>query len=171
VPDERPFVVYADEAVVEILGTEFNVQAYEVQAYEEEEEIQVVVTDGRVAVRHIDAPEDQAAFLERGDMASLRRNGTSSLSVIRDVDLRRHLGWLEYRLEFDGASLDQVVKRLERWYNIDINLADPSLSDIIFTGVFEGESVYEVLQTLQISLDLEYEIQGQEVTLLPRISD
>lgn len=158
VRDGRPFFVHADDAVIEILGTEFNVLAYE------EEEIQVVVSGGKVSVRHQDANESNAAFLERGDMASLKRGGNELPSVTHNVDLERHLGWLDYRLEFDATPLEKVAKRLERWYEMDITLADPSLSDLRFTAVFEDESIDEVLDALQLSLDLEYEIQDRQIT-------
>lgn len=159
--DDRPFYVHTDETVVQVLGTEFNVKAYQ-----EEEEIRVVVAGGKVAVRRQDAPEDEA-LLEKGEMASLRQNGNGVLSVTRNVDLKRHLGWLEYRLEFDSTSLAQVSVILERWYGIDITFADPGLTELRYSAVFEDESIDEILQAMKLSVGLEYEMQGREVTFYP----
>lgn len=159
-PGERPFFVYADEAVVRIVGTKFNVQAYE-------ENVEVVVAEGKVAVGFSDTRGMEESLLEKGDMAEIPRQGDGRISVTRQADLQRHLGWLEYRLEFDAAPLEKVAKVLERWYKMDIQFSDPSISDLRFTAVFEDESVYEILQALKLSLDLEYEIEDRNVVFYP----
>lgn len=162
VRDGRPFFVYADEAVIEILGTEFNVQAYQ-----EEKEIQVVVADGEVSVRSSLAPGEEPAVLEQGEMASLTRDGNAILSISHDVELQRHLGWLDNRIFFDETALEHVIRKLERLYGIDIRLTDSSLAKLKLTATFEDESIHEVLRVIEIALELEYEFHGRTVLLSP----
>lgn len=154
----RPFFVHTDEAVVEVLGTEFNVQAYE------EENIEVVVADGKVAVRSENHSSDEVVNLVRGDMASLRRGEDGIVSVTRGVDVARHLGWLEYRLNFDNTPMNEVTHKLERWYGVNIEFNDPSLAELKFSATFEDESIHEVLRVIEIALDLNHEIEGRSIT-------
>lgn len=157
IPDGRPFYVMAGDLVVQILGTKFNVHAYEY------EPVHVVVAQGKVSVRHHEAVDDEAEILERGSMATLRQDGSGLLSVESDVELQRFLGWLEHRLEFDATPLDKVIMKLERSYGIDIELTEPSLRDLRFTAEFENETIYEILEVIQFSLDLEYTREGRHV--------
>ncbi|MEX2404350.1 MAG: FecR domain-containing protein [Balneolales bacterium] len=156
--DGRPFLVHTDEAVIQVLGTEFNVQAYDV------EQVQVVVADGKVAVRSASAPDAGDAILERGDMAQMHDGGHDFI-ITHEVDLQHHLNWLEHRLSFNDVPLEKVVRELERWYNVDINLFDPKLKDLRFTADFENEPIREVLGIMKYSLQLEYEVDGREITL------
>jgi len=160
--DNKPFLVRTDGVTIEILGTEFNVRAYG------EESIQVVVAEGKVRVLPTGKSDMKAADLERGDMAKLNRSGDEEFSVLHDVDLHYHLGWLEYRLTFDEANMAQVVRQLERWYGIEIWLSDPVIADMTLTANFEDEPVHEVLRVIKLALNLEYKIQGREITFYLR---
>jgi len=158
VRDGRPFYVYAGETITQVLGTEFNVKAYE------EEELRIVVSEGKVVVRRHESPEVEEALLEKGDMASLQRNGKSVLSVARNVDLQPHIGWLDYRLEFDSTALAEVSAILDRWYGVDITFTDPGLAELRYTAVFEDESIEEILQAINLSAGLEYTMQDRKIT-------
>lgn len=159
--DVRPFFVFADEAVIEILGTEFNVAAYE------EEEIRIVVAGGKVSVRH-SAMEDHSVLLERGDMASMNRNTPGAVVVTRNVNLERHLGWIENRLEFEAEPLGQVVRNLERLYEVEFHLSDDTLSELRLTAVFTNESIDEILEAIKYSLSIDYRIDNRNVFLSPQ---
>lgn len=159
-PDDRPFYVFAENTVIRILGTEFNVNAYA-----GEEAVEVVVTDGTVAVGFA-GPSGESAILNRGDMARLLRN-EDLLSVTQGVDVTRYTGWLEYRLEFEDLPMKEVATRLERWYGVEIRFADPATGEKRLSASFQEESIQEVLRVLQLSLDLEAEIGGRTITLRP----
>ncbi|MEX2639677.1 MAG: FecR domain-containing protein [Balneolales bacterium] len=159
VHDNRPFLVLTDDAEIQILGTEFNVQAYN------QERVQVVVADGKVGVRSRISGEVDDAVLERGDMAQLYREGNGEFEISHDVDLKRHLGWLDHRLEFNDVPLEEVARKLERWYRIDIQVSDPDYNDLRFTATFDDEPITEVLSAIKYSLQLEHEFQGRLVTL------
>lgn len=160
--DNRPFFVYTDGVAIEILGTEFNVKAYG------DESVQVVVAEGKVRVLPVNTADQQAVELERGDMARLDRNGIDAITIIHDVDLQHYLGWLEYRLTFKEAKMAQVIMQLERWYGIEIEIADPEIAEMTLSANFVDETVQEVLQVIKLALDLEYDIEGRKVTFYPQ---
>ncbi|MEX2573628.1 MAG: FecR domain-containing protein [Balneolaceae bacterium] len=161
--DDRPFFVYANGAVVQILGTEFNVQAYE-----EDEEVRVAVARGKVSVGFSDNDDVESALLEGGDLAQLKHEG-SLLSVTHGTDLGRHLEWLENRLTFDNASMEEVATKLERWYGVEIEFSDPGLAEMSISATFDDESIHEVLRILQLSLDLDYETEGQKIIFTEKL--
>jgi len=157
--DERPFKVYAEGAEIEILGTEFNVTAYR-----DEEGLQIVVAEGVIDVSYADGNEisRDIAQLGRGEMVEIQRS-TGSFSLTHDVDLAYHLGWLEYRLEFEDKPAGEVARTLERWYGIDITFSEPELADLRLTASFNDDSVQEVLRVMELSLGLGTETEGRAV--------
>lgn len=158
--DARPFIVKADEAVIEILGTEFNVYAYE-----DREDIKVVVAEGMVSVRSDRAPYEYSASLGKGDMATLKRGSEGDVNVTQNVNLRRHLGWMEYRLNFDNIPLSHVASTLHRWYGVDIEFENDQLRDKTLTADFEDASIHEVIRVIEIALNVEHEMKGRKITL------
>ena len=164
--DERPFRVYAEGAEIEILGTEFNVTAYR-----DEEGLQIVVAEGVIDVSYADGNEisRDIAQLGRGEMVEIERS-TGSFSLTHDVDLAHHLGWLEYRLEFEGMPAGEVARTLERWYGIDITFSEPELADLRLTASFNDDSVQEVLRVMELSLGLGTETEGRKVTFFRKES-
>src|SRR5436190_8511652 len=156
----RPFRVHAAGTVTEDLGTQFVIRSYATDAA-----VRVVVASGRVAVRRQDVPAEGLALV-RGDLALVGSAGIPK--VTGNVDLDAYLGWTNGRLEFHGAALGDVVRELERWYAIEIVLADSSIVSVPFTGSFKNQSVDEVLDAVARSLDLAYRRQGDTVRLVPK---
>jgi transmembrane sensor len=176
--DARPFIVATDRGqMIEVLGTEFNVQSYR------DEPFRVVVSGGVVSVHEVasrqavgqagqvvltpDELQDsgQGIRLERGQMMT-EQDG--SVQVYRDVDLSRHLAWLEHRLVFEDTPLSQVARELERWYRVEVVLSEPAHEDLRVSATFENEPLYEVFRSLSLSLNLDYEIQGRQIVFSDR---
>lgn len=162
-PEERPFLVYTDKFVVRITGTEFNVRSYK-----DDGEKSVVVTEGSVSVEIGDGSHGKVVHLSRGDIA--RWSQTTAEEGMFSIDNALdgpYIGWLQNHLEFDATPLKEVSRELERWYNTDIRLSDPDLGGMRLTADFENESLYEVLEVLRFTLDLEYEIDDRVITISP----
>ncbi len=156
----RPFRVHAAGTVTEDLGTQFVIRSYATDTA-----VRVVVASGRVAVRRQDSSADGLP-LTRGDLALVGPAGRPK--VTRNVDVDAYLEWTSGRLEFHGAALGDVVRELERWYAIEIVLADSSIASVPFTGSFKNQSADEVLDAVARSLDLAYRRQGDTVRLVPK---
>lgn len=164
-PQERPFLVYTEKFVIRITGTEFNVRSYK-----EDGEKSVVVTEGSVSVEAGDGGHGEVAHLGQGDIA--RWSQATSEEGVLSIDHAQggpYIGWLQNHLEFDATPLNEVVRELERWYNTDIRLSDPDLGSLRMTADFENESLYEVLEVLRVTLDLEYETDDREITISPKL--
>jgi len=170
-PDsQRLLRVHTAGSVTEDLGTAFVVRAYADQIATE-----VVVAEGRVALWRADTtaasrgrgpPPDAPPTLVLGarDLGRLDRSGVVTLR--RGVDVGRHLAWTRGVLAFDGTPLGDVVLTLERWYNVEIRLADSALAMRRVTATFTTEPIDLVLKRIALTLGLGVERAGGSVLLL-----
>jgi ferric-dicitrate binding protein FerR (iron transport regulator) len=158
--DKSPFRVHAAGLLAEDLGTEFVVRAYPEGA------TTVVVASGSVAVHGDSVPTPSGITLTAGQLG--RMDAVGRLTVRRDVDVSAHTAWTEGRLEFDETPLSQVAHELERWYDLDITIADSSLGDAVLTASFENQPLNEVLSVVTRTLDIRYTRTGSHVRFSAR---
>jgi ferric-dicitrate binding protein FerR (iron transport regulator) len=83
------------------------------------------------------------------------------------VEVQQHLGWLDRRLHFNETPMHEVTKKIERWYGVDIRFSDTNLANLRLSATFEDESLQEVLRIIRLALDLEYNMDGSEITFSP----
>lgn len=159
----RPFVVRAGEATTRVLGT-----AFDVSAYADDEETRVVVKEGRVAVRSSrqnPSAAEQDVVLVRHQMGRLLRSGEHV--VRKGVRVDQHLAWMDGQLVFEDASFEEVTRKLERWYGLDVTLgastaAPPGHLNARFA---EDQPLDEVLSVIATAFGLEYErVRRKHVT-------
>lgn len=154
----NPFIVELDQASVTVLGTVFDVRAFE-----EDKEVMVGVVEGAVSFNSRGAMRD-TVVLRRNHIGSLR-DGT--LSVRSHADLAAYLAWTEGRLVFEKAPFDLVERELERWYNVEVDLeADPRRVDLL-TVAFKDEPLGEVLNVIASTLRLEYRRDQRRIEFFP----
>lgn len=150
---KKPFIVDVEKLSVEALGTAFNVNAYEPAS-----EIDVVLIEGKVAVRaETDEKSGTEVILEPNQLA---RYDVAENNLLKEQvsDAGKYTGWTEGKLVFLDDPIMEVVRRMENWYNVDIQLKDERLKDYRFTGTFVNESLEEILNTLSLTSPLHYEI-------------
>lgn len=158
----RPFIVHAKNASVRVLGTAFNVRSYA-----NTEKTRVAVSEGKVALRASPKIEDAEArdtttvLLPR----SLALASEQGMDVVReDVDLSRELAWTEGELVFEDASFEEVVRKLERWYDIQADVEVCNEEVVGLNATFEDAALHEVLQNVTAALNLKYRRDGRTVT-------
>ncbi len=140
----NPFLVSTVYGEVEAKGTSFNVKAYPGDLFE------TTLIEGSV---HIEADKGHEVDLIPGSHAIYTHNGFS----VTPVDTKIYTSWTEGRLIFRKEYLPQMAKRLERWYNIKIELDnDKRLKDIHYTCSIEMESFSEVLNLLKVTASVDY---------------
>lgn len=154
VKNATPFRVMTQFGDVEAKGTSFNVNAYA------DENFQTTLLTGVVVVT--DRLTGGSVSLQPGQQAL---NVGKELKV-NDVETDMFSSWKDGKLIFRNEYLPMVTKRLERWYNVKIDLAkDKRLSDISYTGVLEMESFSEVLQLLKVTAPIDYRYDEQTRTI------
>ena len=158
----KPFTVRAREVFVEALGTIFSVSAYP-----EEEEVAVAVTEGEVAFRMQQRADQEAMLLASNQVGIINADKGSKRRLRGSDEVSRYLAWTERRFVFDETPLEQVVHDLERWYDVEIDLAEATLAHRQLTATFEEEPLREILKTIALTLDVQYRWEQQKVTLYP----
>ena len=162
-PDpDRPFIVQTESASVRVRGTAFNVRGYP-----DEDEVAVAVAEGGVAVQpQHDGDDPTGVELGAGEVG---RMGTADTTVqTRVADVTAYTGWTEGRLVFEDAPLQDVARRLERWYDLEVRIRDPSLRSLQLTASLKSRSVENVLDVITASLGIRYRIDHRSVLLGPR---
>jgi ferric-dicitrate binding protein FerR (iron transport regulator) len=148
-----------------VLGTSFNVEAYP-----DDGKTQVAVAEGEVALRSNAGSKmsrDSAAAstevqLRSQSLGIATQQGLHA--VRRGVDLSGRLAWTEGRLVFEDASLEEVARRLERWYGLQVEVQVSPDNVVGLNATFKDESLSEVLQSIAVALELKYERERDTVT-------
>ncbi|HBL74107.1 MAG: hypothetical protein A2W90_22630 [Bacteroidetes bacterium GWF2_42_66] len=144
---KHPFIVSADEIFVRATGTEFNVLSCE-----DEDEIRVILKEGNVAI--LNAEHSELKQMTAGCQVNyLKTKDAINYSKINAED---YAGWIEGKLIFRNASMAEVVSRMERWYGIDIEIADEELLQLHFKATFIDENIEEALKLLQSTATFNY---------------
>lgn len=91
----------------------------------------------------------------------------SRLHYLVDDSTSVETSWVKNKLAFEGETLEQVAGKIERWYAVDIQITDEALKQVEYTGVFEDESVEEVMNALQLTGNFRYTIDKKGITIRP----
>lgn len=119
---DQPFKVDIDEkASLEVLGTQFNINAYSDEPY-----IAATLTKGAVKVIN----RKQSAILSPGQQA---RISTKGMNVLKDADTVLAIAWKNGLFQFEEAPLDEVLRQFARWYDVEI-IMEHNDPDILFSG-------------------------------------
>lgn len=112
---QTPFRINVDgRAMIDVLGTDLNVNAYANEAY-----IRTTLINGAVRVAAGQSTRaSEAVVLKPGQQAQLSTDG--GIKLVKDADIEKVIAWKDGLFNFDGATLEEVMKQLERWYDIEV---------------------------------------------------
>lgn len=151
---ENPFVVNTSLINVKVLGTEFNLKAYS-----DEKSVAVTLVNGSLQVSNRESTE----MITPGQKA-LYDKKSHSLTVNNLSDLAPETEWMNGRLVFRNASLEDLERQLERWFDVEIEFSDELVKTRRFSGTLERESILEVISYFGISQYVDYKIKGNVIT-------
>lgn len=155
-PDpQRPFVISSGAARVAVVGTTFNVSAYKNDA-----QLTVTVETGVV---ELSGPASKKLVLKPGDAGTFTKSdGSLSLQTNPDVNYK---SWSTRHIEFDGTSLQDVVKTLNRTYGANITITGPIADNCVVTVTFDQQTLEAVLRVLETTLNLTYRVNGNSIEI------
>ena len=154
-PGSSRFVIRAHAGIVTVLGTKFNVRAWE-----HTKVVEVAVSEGRVSLRREKTPEDEAVTIEEGRLSRLEEGLPSSPEA---VDIVKHLSWLIRERHYENRPLYEVLDQMERWYALSFVLPDPSAALNRVTVYIENRPVEEILDMLALVNGFAYDLIGRRV--------
>lgn len=145
--EKRPFEIAAGKSSIRVLGTSFNIRAYQ-----DEEYLEVILQSGKVEFSN-PAQKDKIV-LKPSEQLTLRNEKLK----IRSVDALKYKAWTNGELIFRGDNMAEVARRIERWYNVDVEIADEDLSQFSFRATFENEPLEDILNQLSMTSPIGYKI-------------
>ena len=147
---KRPFIVSTPEINVKVLGTKFNIASYE-----NEKTVEVVLEEGKLLLNEVGM--NKSFTMKPNDLIVYNKvQKDFSTEVIQP---QKYVSWKEGKLVFRNDPLNVVARRLERWYNIDIEVNVNSGEDIRWRATFLDENLTDVLNLMKRSLPVDYRIQ------------
>ena len=150
-----PFKVEVSGLEINVLGTHFNVNAYE-----DEVTTKTTLLEGSVQIKK----GTSAAVLEPGQQAQLGKNG--EITMVGGFDLEEVIAWKNGLFSFNGADLPTIMRQLSRWYDVEIQYKG-EIPKRRFTGqVFRNLKLSEALKVLELN-HVHFEIEGKRLTLIP----
>ena len=150
---ERPFYVNTPNGLsVYVYGTQFNVTAYEDDDY-----IETVLEKGKVNVK---VPGQKEVVLTPGER--LLYDKQTCQTQKDQVDVYGKIAWKDGKLIFRNASLEDIIKRLERHFNVDIEFDNHLGKEYSYRATFRTETLTQILDYLAKSANLKWKIQTPE---------
>jgi ferric-dicitrate binding protein FerR (iron transport regulator) len=148
-----PFYVNTPDGLkVYVYGTKFNISAYADDPY-----IETVLEKGRVSV--ITPTQDTIAI---SPSESLLYDKQTQALTHQQTDVYSKTAWKDGKLIFRDASLEEIFKRLERRFNVDISFSNRTKKEYKYRATFRGETLTQILNYLSRSANLRWQIEEQE---------
>lgn len=156
----QPFIVKANGIEIQVLGTSFNVNAYE-----DETAIKTTLISGRVKLIN---NTTSSAILKPGQQAIVTypelAKGPRQLLILNNPDIEQTLAWKNDLFNFNKSDLKTVMRELERWYDIKVKYEGP-VPPIIFKGEMDrGVNLSDVLQFFS-KMGIRFRLEGRILTV------
>lgn len=155
---DKPFVVTVDNINIVALGTTFNVMAYP-----EENRIETSLIEGRVELQ-LTVGKKSSTVLEMNPediIIYTRDNGEVTRLTIKDD---RYFSWKDGKLVFTAEPMSEVVKKLNRWFNADIEILDPRVEGLTLTATFINENLTQVLDLISMVSPVKYVVSERDIS-------
>jgi ferric-dicitrate binding protein FerR (iron transport regulator) len=159
-----PFVVNVnDKEEVMVLGTHFNINAYD-----NESNIHTTLLQGSVKIgNRQSAIGNNTVILKPGQQASLSQTSQPSQSIpVQTVDVDKVMSWKNGLFNFEGASLGEIMRQLERWYDIEVSY-QKGIPAVEFEGKMTRDVPLNDLLTMLERSDIHFKVEGRKLIVLP----
>jgi transmembrane sensor len=139
------------------MGTQFNVNAYD-----DEPSMKTTLLEGSVKV----ILKDQKAILKPGQQAVTK--STSSSIIVQNADLDEAVAWKNGYFKFEGEDLQSVMRKVSRWYNVDVTYQGNFGDNITFLGeVSRSKNISAVLKIMEATGNVHFQVTGRRVVVMP----
>lgn len=165
---QMPFRVNVNgKAAIEVLGTHFNVNAYDNEAA-----TSTTLLEGKVKVAETDSQlsTPDSRLLQPGQQAQVvHRSSTGGAGVLvikNNVDVNKVMAWKNGLFNFEGASLGEVMRQIERWYDIEVAY-EKGIPHIEFEGKMTKDVPLKDLLIMLEKSDIHFRIEDRKLIVLP----
>lgn len=154
--EKHPFIVEMNDLQINVLGTSFNVRTYPDEDY-----IQVSLVEGSIKLKSKKSDTWQYLKPEQQLVYSKKSGVSKVVSFDSDVEL----AWMDERLVFNSEPLHKIIRRIERWYGVQIDLQCPEIREDRMTGTFDNEELGDVLHAISLQYKVQYTMNGRSIII------
>ena len=179
--ETRPFIIHTNSIDVKVLGTSFNVRSYE-----NEKKTETSLIHGSVEITLRCSPDKKIIlkpneklivqndehFFTNEKLKTVEKEKQPYLTLGRinyqkkDSSIIETL-WVKNKLAFDGEPFEDIALKIERWFDVKVNISGDKIRKTPFTAVFDGENLEQVMEALRITGNFNYDINRKEVNVHP----
>lgn len=156
----HPFIVNMNNVGIKVFGTKFNASSYP-----ENEAINTVLVEGSVSIfnNNNEYDEKTAMLLNPGYMASW--NKYNKRISIEKADVAMHTAWIDGRILFRHLPFKNIIKQLERHYDVTIMNNNKKLDEEFFTASFDIETIEQVLETFHKNYGINFSMINNQIII------
>ncbi|HMG10019.1 MAG TPA: FecR domain-containing protein [Mucilaginibacter sp.] len=152
---DKPFHVDALGIQIEVLGTHFNVNAYQ-----DEDAVKTTLLEGSVKLMHHQA----STLLKPGQQGKVSEGGDRF--EVSPVDTSIVTAWKNEMFVFDNTDLHALMRQLSRWYNIEVVYKGQVANDVFFGKIDRKSRLSKVLRILELG-DVHFKIEDKKLIVMP----
>lgn len=148
----HPFVVKTSDFNVHVTGTQFNVCSYNDNNYSS-----LTLAEGKISIQF--SGKNELVDISQGDQLYMNRENRKY--HISETDVGTAIAWKDGEFSFKEIAFPEMIKRLERWYDVTLIYPAPELKEMSYTGRFKNqETIWQVLDALKLTTPIDYKKQG-----------
>ena len=157
---KHPFIVSNNNVNVRVLGTQFNISSYP-----EDISVSTVLVEGSVSLYDNDGiyKSEKATLLKPGYLADWNKRNKSI--KIEKADIEVHTAWINGRIILKHMKFGNIIKKLERHYDVKINNNNKSLEEELITATFDIETIEQVFEVIKELHPIKYIIKDKTITI------
>ncbi|WP_214227790.1 FecR family protein [Pedobacter sp. B4-66] len=152
---KKPFIVSVNDAEIKVLGTEFNVMAYQ-----DEKALKTTLVEGSVVFSNHGGKE---VVLKPGQQSLLTKMG--DIEVLDHVNIDNVVAWKNGFFDFNGDNIESVTRQLARWYDVEI-VMDKSSNDLFYAKIPKNTMLLDVLKALELTGKVRFEVQDRKINVI-----
>lgn len=152
----KPFRVLSGEQTVEVLGTHFNVMAYD-----DEKAIITTLLEGSVAVSN----QKGRVIIKPNQNVTMQRNG--STLTVNETDVEAAVMWKNGYFHFDDEPIEGIMRKVSRWYNVEIVYKGNIAGKTFGGNISRFKNVSELLDVLQTTGSIHFQIKERRIIVMP----
>lgn len=152
-----PFVVSKGGTTVRVLGTHFNINAYD-----DEHSLNVTLLEGSVSVGSVTGMHPKV--IRPGQQAQVEKSG--DIELVNPVDLEEVMAWKNDLFSFKGAGIEGIMRQVSRWYDVDV-IFEKQVTEKFYAEVSKTTNVSTLLKMLEATKAVRFSIEGKTIRVTP----
>ncbi len=157
--DRKPFLVHTNGMAIQVYGTAFNVSSYN-----NDNITQTTLVSGSVGIQLTSDQSASEIKLKPGEQANF--NKLTHKIEKHEVDIELYTAWVDGIFMFENEPIENILKKLSRWYDFEVRFENEDLKKRSFTGDLRRyDNISTILEMISIASDLEFKIEGKTVII------